>query len=40
MTVSPGTVVAPGHAVHRRGTDHRAGDLIVPAGTFITPGYR
>jgi len=36
MTIAPGTGFAPGHAVHRRGSDHRAGDLIVPAGTRIT----
>jgi molybdopterin molybdotransferase len=25
-----------GHAVHRRGSDHRSGDLIVPAGARLT----
>jgi molybdopterin molybdotransferase len=25
-----------GNAVHRRGTDHRAGEIIVPAGTRLT----
>lgn len=28
--------IIPGSAVHRRGSDHRAGDVIVPAGTRIT----
>jgi len=27
---------APGHSVHRRGSDHRAGDEVVPAGTLLT----
>jgi molybdopterin molybdotransferase len=28
--------LAAGHSVHRRGSDHRAGDLVVPAGTRLT----
>jgi len=28
--------IAAGHAVHRRGSDHRAGDAIVGAGTRLT----
>jgi molybdopterin molybdotransferase len=35
-TVLPGARIPPGHAVHRRGSDHRAGDLVVPAGARIT----
>ncbi len=31
-----GDAPATGSAVHRKGGDHRAGDLIVPAGTRIT----
>jgi molybdopterin molybdotransferase len=37
MTIakSPGDIAA-GHAVHRRGSDHRAGEGIVAAGTRLT----
>ena len=28
--------LAPGNAIHRRGSDHRAGHVIVPAGTRLT----
>ena len=30
------TKLAPGHAVHRRGSDHHAGHVIVRAGTKLT----
>ena len=33
---SPVAPFAQGHAVHRRGSDHRAGDAVVPAGTQLT----
>ena len=37
MTVSSRTAqFAAGASVHRRGSDHRAGDVIVPAGTRLT----
>jgi molybdopterin molybdotransferase len=36
MSVLPGAVWLPGRAVHRRGSDHRAGEVIVKAGTRIT----
>jgi molybdopterin molybdotransferase len=36
MTVAAGLNVAFGHAVHRRGSDHRAGGAIVPAGTRLS----
>ena len=36
MRVTPATAIAPGFAVHRRGSDHRAGDIMVRAGTKIT----
>jgi molybdopterin molybdotransferase len=36
MRVVPATAVAPGFAMHRRGSDHRAGDVMVRAGTKIT----
>jgi len=36
MTVAPAAAFAPGFAVHRRGSDHRAGDVIVRAGAKIT----
>lgn len=36
MKVKPGVTAAAGQAVHRRGSDHRAGEVIVPAGTRIT----
>jgi molybdopterin molybdotransferase len=36
MTVAPGLAVPPGHAVHRRASDHRAGESIVPSGTRLT----
>jgi molybdopterin molybdotransferase len=36
MTPAPGFLAAPGHAVHRRGSDHRAGEIIVPPGTRLT----
>ena len=29
-------IPAPGHGVHRRGTDHRKGGVIVPAGVLLT----
>ena len=38
-TVSVSAAVAQflaGHAIHRRGSDHRARDVIVPAGTRLT----
>ena len=31
-----GAVPAAGQAIHRRGSDHRAGKVIVPAGTRLT----
>jgi molybdopterin molybdotransferase len=36
VSLLPGAVAVPGTAVHRRGSDHRAGDRIVPSGTIIT----
>jgi molybdopterin molybdotransferase len=37
MTISDGDeLIASGSAVHRRGSDHAAGEVIVPAGTRIT----
>jgi molybdopterin molybdotransferase len=37
MTVRPAIpAVKPGQAVHRRGSDHQAGEVIVGAGTRIT----
>ena len=33
VTVPPATAIAPGSFVHRRGSDHRAGKMVVPAGT-------
>jgi molybdopterin molybdotransferase len=36
VTVVSAAQILPGHAVHRRGSDHRGGDLVVPAGTRIT----
>ena len=36
VTIASAAGYGPGHAVHRRGSDHRAGDVIVPAGTRIT----
>jgi len=36
MTVLPGTESSPGRAVHRRGSDHQAGEVIVSTGTRIT----
>jgi molybdopterin molybdotransferase len=35
-TLSATTKLAPGHAVHRRGSDYAAGTVIVPAGTLLT----
>lgn len=31
-----GAGLAPGHAIHRRGSDHAAGEIIVRAGTRLT----
>lgn len=36
MTVVSTIALAPGFAVHQRGSDYRAGDVIVPEGTKIT----
>lgn len=36
ITVTIRGTFPAGHAIHRRGSDHRAGDLIVPAGTRLT----
>ena len=37
ITVSPAAArFPPGHAVHRRGSDHRTADVIVRAGTRLT----
>ncbi|MDB6094217.1 MAG: molybdenum cofactor synthesis domain protein [Verrucomicrobia bacterium] len=37
MTVlASASAAKPGQSVHRRGSDHRQGELIVPAGTRIT----
>jgi molybdopterin molybdotransferase len=36
MALLPGATWAAGRAVHRRGSDHAAGEVIVPAGTRIT----
>jgi molybdopterin molybdotransferase len=36
MTVAGGVAPAPGSAVHQRGSDHRAGEVIVPANTRLT----
>ncbi len=36
MTLAPGKAFSAGHAVHRRGGDHKTGDVVVPAGTRLT----
>ena len=36
MNLLPNATWAPGRAVHRRGSDHHAAEVIVPAGTRIT----
>lgn len=36
MTVAPGLALAPGNAIHRRGSDHRAGEIVVPAGIRLS----
>lgn len=37
VTVSPAAaLLAAGHAIHRRGSDHHTGDVIVPAGTRLS----
>ena len=36
MSLRPGATWSDGRAVHRRGSDHRAGEVIVKAGTRIT----
>ncbi len=36
MKISSAAKLAPGHAVHRRGSDYTAGTAIVPAGTRLT----
>ena len=36
IKVNEGTSAAAGRAVHRRGSDHQAGEIIVRAGTRIT----
>ncbi len=36
VTVTLAGPVAPGFSVHRRGSDHRAGEVIVRAGTKVT----
>jgi molybdopterin molybdotransferase len=35
-TISTAVKLAPGHAVHRHGSDYAAGTVIVPAGTRLT----
>ena len=36
MTVKAGMLAAPGSSVHRRGSDRRAGEVILRAGTRLT----
>ena len=36
MRIAPGVSVEAGRGVHRRGSDYRAGEIIVPAGTRIS----
>lgn len=36
ITISSAAALAPGHAIHRRGSDRRAGEVIVPAGVRLT----
>jgi molybdopterin molybdotransferase len=36
VKISAAAKLAPGHAVHRRGSDYVAGTVIVPAGTRLT----
>ena len=36
MRIAAGKRLAPGHAVHQRGSDHRAGATVVPPGTRLT----
>jgi molybdopterin molybdotransferase len=36
VKISSAAKLAPGHAVHRRGSDYVAGTVIVPAGTRLT----
>jgi molybdopterin molybdotransferase len=36
MNLLPAAIGSPGRAVHRRGSDHRSGEVIVPAGSRIS----
>jgi molybdopterin molybdotransferase len=36
ITVAGDVRFSAGHSVHRRGSDHRAGETVVPAGTRLT----
>ena len=36
MTLNPTAAIRAGQSVHARGSDYRAGELIVPAGTRLT----
>ncbi len=36
VTLAPEAELRPGSAVHARGSDHRAGELIVPVGTRLS----
>ncbi|HVW19682.1 MAG TPA: molybdopterin molybdotransferase MoeA [Opitutaceae bacterium] len=36
VALAPGAEAAPGRAIHRRGSDHRAGEVVVPSGTRLT----
>lgn len=36
ITIATSARIGPGQAVHRRGSDHAPGDMIVPAGTRLT----
>ncbi|MBC7449132.1 MAG: molybdopterin molybdotransferase MoeA, partial [Hymenobacteraceae bacterium] len=36
-TLNPGLALARGQAVHRQGADRRAGDVLLPVGTRLSP---
>jgi molybdopterin molybdotransferase len=36
VVTAAGAALGAGHAVHRRGSDHAAGEVMVPAGTRLT----
>lgn len=36
LSAADAATLRPGHAIHRRGSDHPAGSVVVPAGTRLT----